>query len=239
VLGVDDWAWRRGHRYGAVLIDLEKRRPVDLLPDREADTLAEWLRRHPTVEIISRDRAGAYADGARRGAPTAIQIADRFHLFANLTTAVQRLLDRLNQTLRVIEPPKIVEIRAAEVKNGTSNTVDEAGIRPMPNQHERVRQINREKRNALFDAVTAAHNRGLTKCAIANELEISRTTVRRYLRVREFPERAPRRRHSELDTYRAYLESRSAEGCHNASKLCRELQKRGYRGQRSRVKEYV
>ncbi|MBO0779692.1 MAG: transposase [Ktedonobacteraceae bacterium] len=94
ILGIDDWSLRRGHTYGTILVDLERRRPVDLLPDREAQTLANWLRNHPGVQIASRDRGGTYAQGVREGAPGAIQVADRFHLLKNLGEAVQDLLTR-------------------------------------------------------------------------------------------------------------------------------------------------
>jgi transposase len=100
VLGVDDWAKRKGYTYGTILCDLETGRVVDLLADREAATFAAWLHAHPGIEIISRDRAEAYAEGARRGAPTARQVADRFHVLVNLGRALEDLLRRLYPQLQ-------------------------------------------------------------------------------------------------------------------------------------------
>ena len=90
VLGIDDWAWRKGHRYGTILCDLERGKVVDLLPDRSAESTAEWLRAHPGTEIVSRDRASLYAQAATTAAPQAVQVADRWHLLHNLTEAVHR-----------------------------------------------------------------------------------------------------------------------------------------------------
>ena len=92
MLGIDDWSFRKGKTYGTILVDLEKQRPIDLLPDRESETVVAWLEKHPGVEIISRDRASAYSEAATKAAPDAIQIADRGHLLKNMGEATQRLL---------------------------------------------------------------------------------------------------------------------------------------------------
>jgi transposase len=107
VLGVDDFAWKKGRTYGTILVDLELQQVVDLLPDRTADSLAEWLQKHPGVKIISRDRAGSYAEGARRGAPDAEQVADRFHLLKNLREALEPLLSREHAHLPKLGVPTI------------------------------------------------------------------------------------------------------------------------------------
>ena len=100
VVGVDDWAFRKGHRYGTILVDLERHRLVDLLPERSSESLGAWLKQHPNIEIVSRDRAGVYADGARQGAPQAQQVADRWHLLHNLSQVMERLTAQHGRSLR-------------------------------------------------------------------------------------------------------------------------------------------
>lgn len=109
VRGVDDWAWKKGTRYGTILCDLERHRVVDLLPDRSADTVAAWLQSRPFISLITRDRSDLYADGATRGAPGATQVADRFHLLKNLGDTLERFLQQkravLKQATAVPSPP--------------------------------------------------------------------------------------------------------------------------------------
>jgi len=107
VVAVAEWAWRKGTTFGTVIVDLERRQVVELLADRSATTTADWLKRHPEIEVVSRDRAGLYADAAREGAPQARQIADRFHLLKNLREAIERQLGRFEAPIR--ESPLQVE----------------------------------------------------------------------------------------------------------------------------------
>lgn len=101
IVGIDDWAWRRGQRYGTIICDLERNRVLDLLPDRNADSVAAWLKRWPGIKIVARDRAGLYADGARRGAPGAMQVADRWHLLSGLGEALRQAVGRHRSAVSV------------------------------------------------------------------------------------------------------------------------------------------
>ena len=183
VLGVDDWAFRKGHTYGTVLIDLERRQRVTLLPDREADTLATWLEEHPGVEVVARDRAGAYAEGARRGAPQAEQVADRFHLVQNLAAVLETVFTAHVADLRTVE-------------QATLDADLGQAVRPGPSHREAPKQAKaderRERRLAKYQQVWALHRDGWTGEAIARHLGLSRRTVIRYLRHETFPERQGR-----------------------------------------------
>ena len=122
ILGIDDWAWKKGQTYGTILVDLEKRIPIELLPDRSTETVAVWLREHPEVDIVSRDRGGEYAAAARKGAPQAQQIADRFHLLKNLRERLKELMDRKHSCLPEVEEPISdgIPAKASQTRASTS-----------------------------------------------------------------------------------------------------------------------
>lgn len=224
VLGVDEFALRKGHHnYGTVLVDCETRAPVDLLPEREAATFAAWLIEHPGVEIVCRDRGGAYADGARTGAPDAVQIADLWHVWHNLAEAVKRLVSRHNACLRDPEPAP-----------GSAPEV----VRPPVSRTGRL-AARVEQHHA---AVHALLDEALSVRAVARRLELSRNTVRRYARAGTWEELATGRWQnlpSILDPYKPYLHQRWREGHTDASKLHAELRERGFTGSYSVVRDYL
>jgi transposase len=238
VLGVDDWAKRKGQEYGTILVDLERGCVIDLLPDRRAETLAQWLKEHPGVEIITRDRGGAYADGAREGAPDAVQVADRFHLLQNLAAALEGALTRDQQALREAARPPASVVPDAAPPGPADEPVPPSGA-PLapPTRAERDRAARRERRRALFDEVRRLYGEGYSVRAIAQKLGKSRHTIKKYVQADAFPE--PKRRQrgpGQLAPYQAYLEERWRAGCHNATQLWREIQAQGFGGACSAVK---
>lgn len=176
ILGVDDWAWRRGQRYGTVLVDLETNDVVDLLPDREMSTLSTWLKDHPGVEIIARDRAGAYARGAREGAPKAQQVADRWHLLRNCSDALQNVVERRYRLVRDIGKSLVDRF----VEDGRSDArPEDRAVLPAPSR----RHHNRHKeRRALFDEMVRLAGIGWSQLAIRRELGIDLKTIRKWLK---------------------------------------------------------
>ena len=251
VLGVDDFARRRGQSYGTVLIDMETRRPIDLLPDRTAATLAGWLRQQPQLSIVSRDRAGAYADGIRQGAPTALQIADRFHLSRNAGEVLERVLTRHHAALRAAaaavdravavrnagesSPP--LSVHAAPLASATGE--QSRRIRP-PTRAEQDRQARHERRQARYDTVMALHQAGVGAAIIARNVGVTRQTVWRWVRVGAFPVRAPQApRARMIAPYEPYLRERWQAGCQNARQLWREVQAQGFVGGKESVRRLV
>jgi hypothetical protein len=201
VLGIDEWAWRRGQHFGTILVDLERGEPVDLLPDRAADSVAAWLRAHPQVEIVSRDRSAVYAEGIARGAPTARQVADRFHLLRSLREALERLLDGQGAARRAALASPAAAPTAAAAPPVTPPAPDTAAARET--QRRRARRLGR------FEEVRGLAAAGASQTAIAAQLGMSHKTVKRYLRATAFPEWAAHGPHRRpLDPYKAYLRER-------------------------------
>lgn len=223
VLGVDDWAWRRGRRYGTILVDLETHRVVDLLEDRSAASVAEWLRNHPGVEVISRDRGGEYAEGAQQGAPDAVQVADRWHLLHNLSDLLEKVLRRYSALLARIPLPD----------------PSPHMLSPPRPEREVVRERTQDATTERYQAIQALAKQGMSQCAIGRALGIHRHTVRKYLLVEGVPERLRKPRPSILTPHLGYLLERWRQGERNALELWREIVALGYPGTSRNVSRLV
>ena len=224
VLGIDDWAWRKGQRYGTILCDLERGKVIDLLPDRSAESTERWLRAHPGTEVISRDRASLYAQAATNAAPRAVQVADRWHLLHNMTEALTEALARhhrlLNEVASAVIPAAIISEQASlETRNPA-----------MPASHAQQRQqTNRQRRQDRYEIVMEKVRQGLSQREIGRQCGLSRKTIRRWFKANGFPERKRSSRHSSVESYLEYLEQRWLQGCHNAAQLWREIEMQGKR----------
>jgi transposase len=221
ILGVDDFALRKGHVYGTVLVDVQTGDVVGLLPDREAATLQEWLQAHPGAAVICRDRAGAYADGAAGGAPDAIQVADRWHLLHNLC----------EKTYQAAAAHRASCLGAEEHQHGDQQ--DQQGPSPArkPGLPERTRQRHAEI-HQLLDA-------GHPKTAIARILGLSAPTVAKYARAASPGEVTPAAREQALDPYKPYLIARWNTGARDARALHAEIKNQGYAGSDQQVRRFV
>src|ERR1700722_18961510 len=250
VLGVDDWAFHRGRRYGTILCDLETHRPVDLLPERSASSFAAWLQEHPGVEIISRDRGTDYAKGATLGAPQAKQVADRWHLLHNLTEAFERGLDRhhtlIAQAAQSLSP--VPASMTTPVQNQAPPAPTPSAQAPPIRSSTRRQRLEeaRARRRARYEQVKTLQSQGVALLEISRQLHLARSTVRGFARAEQLPQRAARcaegilseaeapvrgrRSPDPLKDHLDYLKRRWEEGCHNAMRLYREVKERGFTG---------
>ncbi|MGV9614414.1 ISL3 family transposase [Nocardia xishanensis] len=225
VLGVDDFAVRRGHRYGTVMVDLDTRRPIDLIDGRDGDALAAWLRARPRPQIICRDRAGGYAEGAGQGAPNALQVADRFHLWQNLGQAVEKDLSAIRRDL--------ASSLAAEVASQPS------GQAPAVVNHVELRVVRRFRHHHA--AVHRLLQQGLSKAAIGRELGLHPATVRKFADAATVDPLIAKnqQRSSILDGYYEHLHRRWNDGIRNGAQLTREIAELGYPGTEQQVQRYL
>jgi len=217
-----------------VLVNLERRRPVALLPDREADTLAAWLREHPGVEVISRDRSGAYVRRGRDGAPDAVQVADRFHLLHNLAEMLGLVFTAHARDLRAVEQAR------CEAMLAESGTVLLPPSKPQT-KAKLLAAERRERHMVRHAQVWALYRQGWSGEKIGPHLGIGRATVYRFLRSEAFPERKGRgdAGHSLLDPWRHVVLEHWDGDRRNSPELFHELQRRGYRGSYSALARYL
>ncbi|MFF9573186.1 ISL3 family transposase [Streptomyces sp. NPDC014685] len=231
VLGVDDFALKKGHVYGTIILDMESGERVDVLPDRTAETLTAWLRAHPGAEIVCRDRASAYAEAVRTACPEAVQVADRFHLWKNLCEAVEKCVAAHRSCLA--EPAEDAPADAT-VGHAAATVQEEASGRP-----EGMRVIRRRERHA---AVHALYGKGVPIQAISDTLGLDRKTVRRYAHAAT-PEDASlgtgSRRYGEIHAYSPYLHRRWNEGCTDAARLHAEIAELGFTGSKRTVRRHL
>ncbi len=216
------------------MIDMDTHRPIDLLPDREAATFADWLREHPGVEVVCRDRAGAYAEGARSGAPDAVQVADRWHLWHNLAEQVERTAARH---------------RSCWAHPTETSPSDQPGDQPDPQQLAQQLADSRREESVLarrtrdrYAAVQALRAQGKGIKTIMRELGLAKETVRRFARatsVEDLLATARDGRASVLDEFKPYLHERWGAGHTNGSQLFAEIREQGFRGSLGTVLGYL
>lgn len=226
VAGIDDWAWKKGMNYGTVIVDLERRQVVDVLSDRSAASTAEWLKRHPAIEVISRDRAGLYAEGAREGAPQARQVADRFHLLQNFREAVERQLTH---------PGGPAKRSSDSVpKRSDSRRVSEGAHRYFAQRAVRAAQL------ARFAEIKVLYEAGESITAIARTLGLGRRRVERWSRFIVLPERnAMEPKPSTPAYFEAFLSRRFSEGTKSVRLLFEEIKHHGYTGSYSHLAAFI
>jgi transposase len=229
VVGVDDWALRKGQRYGTLICDLERKCPVAILPTRSAEVLARWLMLHPEIEVVSRDRGGEYAKGTACGAPQATQVADRWHLLCNASQAlmktVERNISKVNECLKDVNSdapvtPQQDDSEMAVQSSIANDSPVRVACRPIPITRAQLR----------YEQVVALKQQGKGIREIARSTGMSRGTVRRFYQADTFPKRVFQQRTSYIFTYREAIADLWRQGLQTARAIHEELRNRGFKG---------
>ncbi len=236
-LGVDDFALRKGDSYATILVDLESRRPVDVLPGRDAEPLAAWLKGHPEVEIICRDRAGAYAEGARSGAPQAVQVADAWHLWRNLGEAVEKTVATHHACVRSAFENTVPAAPSISDDLWQTPPAPAGGMLDVCGRERRLVTRTRER----YTAVQQLLDDGSTLEGICRTLRLDRSTVRRFARATSLDELLVKatNRCTILDEYKPHLHQRWNEGCRSSAQLHQEIVALGFAGSIQTVRRYL
>ncbi len=234
IIGLDDFALRKGRTYGTIICDLERGKAVDILTGRSKQDVLEWLKNRSGIVIAARDRAASYADALSTGAPGAIQAAGRFHLVKNVGDALKEVVDR--QSWALPEPAPLPD-SACEA---------ESAHEPDPTLAKRVTRVQQkraaaaerlERRHAV---VWRLHASGMAQREIQRVTGLARGTIRKHLGAADAPKRAERRRvPSIVDPFANYLNERWQSGCHNVQGLLAEIVKQGYTGSGSNLRSYL
>ena len=216
-IAIDDWSWRKGFRYGTIVVDLERRRVADVLKTRSAHGTAEWLEEHPGIEFVSRDRCGLYAQGIRKGAPSARQVADRFHLMQNLRENIER---EMTSVSRGAGRPRLPAVEG--------------------DRHEVIRRQSRLSRQALFVNAKRMHVAGRTFGDIAVEMGVDRRTVAKWVALEDLPDRQRSAIKPSSPLYfQEFLERQWAAGDRSGRRLFHDVRNRGYIGSFSHLERLL
>jgi transposase len=236
VIGVDDWAIRKGQTYGTIVIDLERGKVLELLPGRDGVELKTWLGQHPKVEIVSRDRWACFADAATEAIPKARQVADRWHLLKNAREALERCLDRHTGAIRDLFAPPVSlpdPLSKPEVAPTVADAaVDQAAPAPTtatpPATSEQAPTAKQQQRLERYHEVRRRHEQGQALRQIARDMQLSWRVVRRYVFSEQCPDWRPGRAGpSQAEGYRKRIDLWLAAGHRNVAELHRQLTAEG------------
>ena len=237
VLGVDDWAYRKGVSYGTILIDMETSRPIDILPSREKKELENWLTKYPDVEIVTRDRASSYSSAINEVCPNSIQIADRFHLLMNLSDALDRYFKSISQIIK-----KTITEKTNEILNDRINNDKIIGTKTpeilIVNDPQQINDVSFNQRLCIFKKVKELQSQGFSARKISRDLGISRSTVGSYF-LQDALSPKKNSKSTNIELFTSHILARLNEDGYQVKNIIDEITQLGYSGSQSQAYENI